>query len=355
MAAVSNTPQERLILRMAARKSWALGLYLHTETGAPIDVTDAVITLVTATVSPGGTITPVLTSTAEPVAPMSGHVRFSIQAEDTDLAEGEYRSTITMRVGGYSVVLADGDTEILPNTEVDSVGYDYDEAEDAGKLEVWLKRRNVIKISAPVVETKGNQGDQGIQGPVGPAGPGIAAGGYIGAVLVKIGLGDYVTGWVAPESVLPIPTSTISVSEEGDHTVIEFVPVDDIGLSAVGTDEGMVPRAIGSDMWGWDHLSAEDINDTAELVMMTIEERDKLAGISGSSLASSDWEALEDEDGFIFNKPELGTAAAADATDFRAADWVPSLGDLSDVDIVFGDVPESGPPGTFVIVLPVAP
>ena len=354
MATIGNVPQERLVLRAAARKSWALGLIFRTELGAPIDVTDAVITLDIATVSPGGVITPVLHAEAEPVTPMTGHVRFLIQADDTDLPTGEYATTLTMRTGGYSSVVADGETEILPNTETASVGFTYEETEDNSQLEIWLKRRNVIKIVAPNVQTKGNQGDIGLTGPAGPAGPGLPAGGAIQSIPTKTSLADYVTAWVSRESLFPTPSSTLNVYVEGDHTIVEFVPIDDIGLDATGTDVGMVPRSVGSDMWGWDKLLASDIVDTDDLVVMTIEERDKLASIDGGSLASSDWAAEVDEPGFIHNKPELGTASAAAVEDFRASDWVPSLFDLSDVD-GGNELPETGPPGTFWVLLPTPP
>jgi hypothetical protein len=354
VATTSNTPQERLVLRAAARKSWALSIQLFTETGARIDVTDAVITLVAAIVSPGGDITPVLEATAEPIAPMSGHVRFNLQADDTDLDAAEYDVTITMRTDGYSVPLAIGVLEIVPNTETDSVNYDYDDAEDASKLEIWLKRRNVIKISAPTIQSKGNTGETGPQGPVGPAGPGLAPGGAPGSVAIKHSYDDYDTTWAAPESLVPVPGTYMQVIDHGTYLEIQWLPVEDGGLSAAGAAEGMVPRAVGADAWGWDYLQADEILDGGGKVMMTDEERTKLASITGGSLASSDWDAAEGEDGYIYNKPTLGTASSHDHEDYRPSDWMPSLLELTDVDHGY-ELPESGPPGTFFILLPAPP
>ena len=354
MATIGNIPQERLVLRAAARKSWALGLYLKTDEDHTIDVTDAVFSLVVSRVNPAEDELPVIDMLAVPIAPEVGHVRFHLQATDTDLDAEEYNSTITMRSGGYSVVLAQGPFEITENTETESTLFDYDEVMDAGLLEVWLHRRNVIKIVAPTVMTKGNKGDkgdQGDQGDQGDPGVGLAPGGAVGSIPVKTALADYVTGWGAPEALLPVPGSTVNTYTVGDYTVFEFVPIDDIGLKATGTTEGMVPRALPGELWGWELLKASDIQDTDDLVIMTAEERTKLEGISGSSLASSDWEAEVDEDGYIFNKPELGTAALENVEAFRPSDWVPTLFELSDVD--GGDyLPETGPPGTFWILLP---
>jgi len=198
---------------------------------------------------------------------------------------------------------------------------------------------------------KGDKGDQGDQGDQGDPGVGLPPGGAIGSIPSKTAIADYVVAWAAPESLLPVPTSTIEWTDYGTYTTIEFVPVDDIGLKATGTVEGMVPRATAGELWGWEFLAATDVHDTITHVIMTVEERAKLAGISGSSLASSDWEADVDEDGYIFNKPVLGTASEHAHEDYRPSDWTPALLELADVD--YGTtLPTTGPPGTFFILLP---
>ena len=161
MATIGNSPQEKTVIRMEARKSFSLGLLLRTEVNAAINVTGAVITLVISKRNPDNSVVPVIDMTAEHIAPAAGHVRFEIQASDTDLAVREYYMTITMRKDGYSSVLAKGVAEILPNTETDATAHDYDGVPDTSTLAVWMKRRNVIKIHTVPVVTKGNKGDAG--------------------------------------------------------------------------------------------------------------------------------------------------------------------------------------------------
>lgn len=375
MATIGNTPQERLVFRIEARKSWSLGILLKASTGAAIDVTDAVISLVVSKKNPEGPVIPpeppeeeggdeelppaepgfappVIDMEAIPVTAVGGHVRFHLQAEDTDLASGEYETAITMRSGGYSLVLAKGVTEILPNSETASVDHTYvGSPEDAGLLELWLRRRNVIKIVAPPVFTKGNQGDKGDKGDKGDTGPGIPKKGATKSILVKKSPADYDTAWAAPESAIQIPATIGGTYPVDDYTVIEFTPLEDIGLKATGATDAMVPRAMDGELWGWEHLSAEDITDTDAKVMMTFEERNKLAGINSDLLTSSDWEATEEQPGYIYNKPELGTASEHAHEDYRPSDWTPSLLELSDVASGY-ELPEEGPPGTFFILLP---
>lgn len=157
MATLGNTPQERLFLRMEARKSFSLGLLLRTEIGAGIDLTDAEISLVITEQRPDSLNHPVISMVAEPIDPTVGHVRFHIQAADMDLNPGEYYTTITLRSpDGYSVVLAKGVTEVMPNTEMGSIGYSYDSVGDVSTLGIWLKRRNVIKLHVGAVVSNGH-------------------------------------------------------------------------------------------------------------------------------------------------------------------------------------------------------
>ena len=157
MATLGNTPQERLFLRMEARKSFSLGLLLRTEIGAGIDLTGAEISLVITEQRPDSLNYPVISMVAEPIDPTVGHVRFHIQAADMDLNPGEYYTTITLRSpDGYSVVLAKGVTEVMPNTEMGSIGYSYDSVGDVSTLGIWLKRRNVIKLHVGAVVSNGH-------------------------------------------------------------------------------------------------------------------------------------------------------------------------------------------------------
>lgn len=335
---------------MEARKSWALGVLIKTESGAAVDLTGAVITLVISRGTQSDS-TPVINMEASHVADTVGHVRFNIQAEDTDLEPGDYETTVTLRTVGYSIVLAKGVTEILANTETDSINYEFADAADAGALEVWLHRRNVIKITAPPIYTKGNQGDKGDKGDKGDPGKGVAPGGAVGEILIKLSYNDYETAWANAQALLPTPGTYMNIVDYVEWTDIIYTPVENVGLSAAGTTEGMVPVAIVGDLWNWSFLNADNIVNGSTNTFVTAEDREKLDRLDPGGLSRSDWAATEEQDGFILNKPTLGTAAAENVEAFRAASWVPTLGELSDVSIVT-ELPETGTPGTFIIVLP---
>ena len=237
MATIGNSPQEKTIIRMEARKSFSLGLLLRTEVNAAIDVTNAVITLVISKRNPDNSVVPVIDMTAEHVAPAAGHVRFEIQASDTDLEVREYYMTITMRKDGYSSVLAKGVAEILPNTETVSTAHEYDGVPDTSTLAVWLKRRNVIKIHTVPVVTKGNKGDTGggvfeYAGPVGTGNPGPGKFSYTmtpGLAVVSLSAQDVygsdLSEWYARlDGITGNSTGTLSIhGSEDDITDVLYV------------------------------------------------------------------------------------------------------------------------------------
>ena len=237
MATIGNSPQEKTVIRMEARKSFSLGLLLRTEVNAAIDVTNAVITLVVSKRNPDNSVVPVIDMTAEHVAPAAGHVRFEIQASDTDLEVREYYMTITMRKDGYSSVLAKGVAEILPNTETVSTAHEYDGVPDTSTLAVWLKRRNVIKIHTVPVVTKGNKGDTGggvfeYAGPVGTGNPGPGKFSYTmtpGLAVVSLSAQDVygsdLSEWYARlDGITGNSTGTLSIhGSEDDITDVLYV------------------------------------------------------------------------------------------------------------------------------------
>ena len=255
MATIGNSPQEKTVIRMEARKSFSLGLLLRTEVNAAIDVTGAGITLVISKRNPDNSVVPVINMTAEHVAPRAGHVRFEIQASDTDLEIREYYMTITMRKDGYSSVLAKGVAEILPNTETAATAHEYDGVPDTSTLAVWLKRRNVIKIHAVPVVTKGNKGDAGggvfEYAGVGTGNPGAGRFSYSatnGATTVSLNAVDFY-GSDLSEWYTRLQPGTISVhgGEASTTDLFRVTSVLDHGtwLALTVTDLGGVAPAVG--------------------------------------------------------------------------------------------------------------
>ena len=112
----------------------------------------------------------------------------------------------------------------------------------------------------------------------------------------------------------------------------------------------MIPIAVAGELWSWGYITSDSMAEGMEHLFLTPEDREKLDALD-DDLSRSDWNAAEGEPGEILNKPVLGTAAAENVEAFRAASWVPTLGELSDVSIVT-ELPETGTPGTFIIVLP---
>lgn len=302
MAYLGNSPGQATILRVEARKSFALGLHLRDPKNRPVDLTGCTLTIVAREVPITAESENFLAEDALAVVPdpTTGYARFEIQAASLDQKPGEYPYAIVLQTAeGYSSVIVKGVLDIQQNTEFDSVHYAYEGVNAPQSLTVLLREANSINVYVggqlppgmnyvrdSVMEVLENFDPDSIA--VVPPG---GAGGY---VLTKTSNGDYAMDW-RPQGngafaldATGQPPGAVPTAQ-GDDTW----DWSDVGIDATGVPAGWAPVARGDDTWEWDQVTFEP--------------------------PVPDWEAGEEEEGYIRNKPALGTAAALDAEDVLPA------------------------------------
>jgi hypothetical protein len=354
MSYLGNSPSRELVIRLEARKSFELGLWLKDSNGRGLDLTGCTIVWVAKKppLDPADTDDSdnlFTNGTAQLVSSGVGYARFNLQASDLDHKAGEYPySIILIDPDGYSSVLAKGTLEILVNTEYASVGHTYSPANPPTSLNISLRDKNVVEIStgptlAPnttsftdadkakldgieagaqahipadwnaVLEEDGairNKPHLGTAAAADIEEIALPSGGLPGEVIMKVGLDDTDVAWQTPP-----------VGPGGGN------------LDATGATAGQIPTASGVDTWSWDDppavpvqsvnlqtgdvsLDLDNIPDTATRLAMTPAERDKLENLS------LEWDDITD-------KPAFGTAALEDTGAFLAPGGVNASTDLT--------------------------
>ena len=128
MAYLGNSPQATTVLRLEARKSFALSVWVRDTNGRPLDISTTTFRLVMRKrLSPGIEQEGValLGATAELVDAVEGLARFNLQGTDLDHAPGEYPFALVMYTDGYSTVVAKGIVDLQQNTEYTSLNSSY--------------------------------------------------------------------------------------------------------------------------------------------------------------------------------------------------------------------------------------
>lgn len=151
MAQLSNGPQQQVVLRLKARKSFALGLWIQDHNRNPLDITGSTIRMVvrktvsSTVVDDSGNL--ITNSVAIPITPLLGYAKIELQAADLDFPAGEYTFTIVLSDGGYSSVIAEGPLVLEQNTEFESVGETYPPGEEiATALEIAMRQGTTLSI-----------------------------------------------------------------------------------------------------------------------------------------------------------------------------------------------------------------
>lgn len=372
MAQISNLPTQPVVLRVAARKSFSFAVHVVTTKFAPVTLDGSTVTIVmkspragTDTVDDAENL--ITNSTGTITNPTQGYARFDLQATDLDVPDGEYPFIIVLTTpSGYSIPAVQGVFDITYNPEYASLGSTYDGDSSVATIDVILKDQHVIKVSvgSPVPPGYDYLSDaeremlNNINTQIGP-GLGTAAyedveyfaiydagmppAGARGSIPHKNSDDDYDVSWVAPASVLP-PTGIYvdAIINHGDYTELVFTTANP--LDATGITAGHVPTANGADAWAWAESaavigSADDITDGSENVMMTVEERDKLASLEAQ--VNADWDASTGV-AEILNKPTLVDP-----------DHTHRFLDLDGVDRgPIEDMPDPGEDGDVYIVVP---
>jgi hypothetical protein len=338
---IGNSPQATTVLRLEARKSFALSVWVRDANGRPLDIEDTSLRIVMMKrlprgADPGDPANLLANITAETVDAVEGLARFSLQAVDLNHAPGEYPFAIVMDTNGYSTVAAKGVVDLQQNTEFASINSTYapsnapasvtlsvDEGSriilrtgptlapgttsftdgDKEKLD-GIEAGAQVNIEANWLAEEGQPGYIRHRPVFGTAAfydleelLALPTGGAPGEVLVKVASADYQVGWQQPTS----------------HGGGGVLPAD-------GVTAGYVPTATGAGGWGWAAiisgvesvngqqgdvtLTLDNLADTATRLAMTPEERTKLAELETSISYNN-----------LLDKPTLGTVAALDTED----------------------------------------
>src|SRR6478672_6090794 len=329
MSHLGNSPRQHLVLRLEARKSFALSVWITDRAGRALDITGSTIRLVVKKSPFDGTDVAdadnLITNAAAIIEdPTTGYAALYLQASDLDFKPGEYPFALVLLNDGYSSVLGRGVVDLVDNPEAASVGSTYVGGETASALRIALEGANALKIETGATLAPGivsfTVSDKlkldGIE-------PGAQANvradwnapeGDPSQILNKPSAGDLLPPGGSPGAVL-VKMSAL----DGDADWAQIAAGGGgAGLDATGVPAGWVPVANGVDSWDWEELvggvesvngqtgavvlDADDIADGLTKVQMTQVERDKLAGIDGSDWAD------------ITNKPAFGTASLLDDT-----------------------------------------
>lgn len=151
MTYVGNGPEDRVVLRLEARKSFALGLWIQDYNGRPLDILGATLRIVVRkrvgsdVVDDSANL--IVNSMAQIITPSMGFARFEFQASDLDHPAGEYFYSIVMVYEGYSAVIVKGPLELEQNTEFSSVDETYTtEGSMSSALTVILRNQIVLNV-----------------------------------------------------------------------------------------------------------------------------------------------------------------------------------------------------------------
>lgn len=356
MSLLGNSPDQLTTFRLELRKSFSFALRVQDHRAKPLDVTDCQFTFVMkqspleySDLDDGTNI--VVNSEGYLEDPTNGFVRFNFQAADLNVRPGEYQYAIIMTSPDeYSSVIVKGVAQMVENTEFASLEGTYFESPPLSNIDVLLKNKNVVAVRTGHVPPPGygylSDADKQrldelvtliLSGPglgtaafrneqyFAIAAAGVPHGGGPGRVLSKRTGTDYDMIW---RTIPPGPGGGVG---------------PDTGLDATGIPEGQVPRADGVDGWEWQYATsyANDIEDRGGKVIMTADERTKLAGVETGAQVNipADWD-LGGGPGAILNKPALGTAALEDTDQFASAGHSHRVIELNGISR--GDTPPSG-------------
>jgi hypothetical protein len=340
VAYIGNSPASTTVLRLEARKSFALSVWIRDSNSQPLNITDVELRLVMKklplTEDPGDAANLIINDVAEIVDVAGGLARFNLQATDLDHTPGEYPFALVFTVDGYSTVVAKGIIDLQQNTEFTSLNSSYLPANAPTAVALTLGgRSNITLLTGPTLapgtfsftdrdKAKLDGIEEGAQVNIeanwiseeGQPGYirnrplfgsaayrdyedllGVPPGGTPGEVLVKLSSDDYVVGWQQP------------TGGGGGGT-----------LPATGIAAGKVPTANGAGGWSWAAIVAgvqsvngqqgtvtltfDEVADTATRVAMTPAERSKLGQLTTTPAYSS-----------LTGKPVLGTASALNMTE----------------------------------------
>lgn len=151
MPQINNGPAQETVLQLAARKSFALGVFVTDKNENPLDLGGTDMTIVMRKKTSSSVVDDssnlIVNHTAVNEAPLAGFARFNLQASDLDHPAGEYEFGITLLSEGYSSLIIKGTIELQQNPEFSSVGSSYSGDDTATNLTVQLRDNASIKVA----------------------------------------------------------------------------------------------------------------------------------------------------------------------------------------------------------------
>lgn len=147
--ALGNTVRRETNISLEASKSFAFGIRFVDGAGVALDVSDAVVRLVSTQPTYMGEAE-VFSVEAEHIG--TGLVRFSLQAEDLALDPGSYPYDVTLvPATGYSVPILKGAFEIGSNTDTDTTNF-YSDVQVGSDVTVELGNGGLVEVTIERVD-----------------------------------------------------------------------------------------------------------------------------------------------------------------------------------------------------------
>jgi hypothetical protein len=329
VAYIGNSPQETTVLRLEARKSFALSVWVRDANGRPLDISTTTLRLVMKKHAEDASNL-ITNELAEIVDAAEGFARFNLQATDLNHAAAEYPFALVLDADGYSTVAAKGIVDLQQNTDYTSLNSSYLPANAPAGVTLHVgEQSSLTLVTGPTLApgtTSFTDGDKAKLDGIEPGAQanvtadwfaeegqqgfimnrplfgtaayrnfedllGLPKGGAPGEVLVKLSSTNYDVVWQQP------------ASSGGGST-----------LPAAGVTAGYVPMATGAGGWSWSQviagvqsvngqqgavaLTLNDLTDTETRVAMTPEERAQLNGLQSISYTG------------LTDLPVLGTASS---------------------------------------------
>lgn len=332
MTYLGNTPGSAVLLRVEARKSFSLAVWIKDHRGKAADLTGCQMTIVAKPypMDNESDVTNLLAPNqiASIPVPKLGYAKFDIQAQTLDFTPGEYDYAIVLRTAeNYSSVIVKGTLELIENPEHDSVNAQYVSVNPTQTLNVLLQGANSVNVFVggqlpPGMNYVRDEIMEAIESFDPDAVALVPPGGAPGYVLTKNSSDDYAMTW------LPLGQGAFA-------------------LDATGQPAGHVPAAVGDDTWVWAAVGIDATGVTAGWAPVA----DGAGGWDWAQVTfeqtKPDWNAPADDPAEILNKPDLGTAASHDHEDYYASTTLVS--EMEGVHLVTA-VPTTGTDGHLYFV-----
>ncbi|QDF16985.1 minor tail protein [Microbacterium phage YellowPanda] len=159
MAYTGNSPVDEVVLRLQARKSFSLGVWVVDSNDKPLDVTGCILRFVARKKVTSGIIDDsgnlVTNSQAIVMAPTLGYFAFNFQAAELNWTPGEYEFAVVLSDEGYTATIIRGVIQLEQNTEFTSIDETFSPAAPPTHLRAIMREGVAIKVRTGAVLSPG--------------------------------------------------------------------------------------------------------------------------------------------------------------------------------------------------------